>query len=408
MRLLDNVFKTLGIATIFVAGSGVAMAQNTNVVSAALEFNKFERAIAMQKVEDAEKSIVDAKEYIDLAMQHESTKNDEKAHYYNALINFGMVQIAGLDAEGDKYGAYQGDSIKGVIKNSIEIASKKRRWKGDLEDYFNGKTSQAIMIGEMMFKSSNYEMAFAGFASAYVIKDVAGIEEQKDDMMTNAVISAVRYIDTLTQQGKQEDAMKFVEGAMQVLPDSDQIAIEGVNLALGQDDLERAEAFFNVAAKNSPNNKELFSSMGSIYLAQADAENTKFVEMSIADDGYQEMSEHVEDLYTKAENNLKHALKIDPDYAEAAYNLGVLYLGRGEMLRSAASQMGLYNPDYEATNERSVQMYTNAIEPLETYIKHDPNNSGVLRVLFQVHRHAGNDEKAMEYRKRAEEVEAGE
>lgn len=393
----------IGIAVASLLFITQGYSQQNNVVSAAIAYQKFEPALMQQDAEGAKKHITEAKSLIDAAMLNESTADDSKANYYNVLINFGMISLASMD-EDESLEVYrtEGDSLEKVLKESIAKANTKNRWKRELADYFNRQTSQAIMIGEMMFKQKKYDMAFAGFAGAYQIKKMADIEEEREAMETNAIISARNYIDTLERSGENDKAIEFVSNALEMFPTSEDLAIAGVNLALNNEDLEKAEEFFKAAAVASPKNKVLFSNMGSIYLTEADKEFAKFNAMSITDDGYAEKSELVESLYAKAEKNLKHAIEIDPNYAEASYNLGVLYLSRAEKLKNTAGQMDFNNPDYDKVSAKSTEMYEKAIEPLETYIKQDPENVGVLNVLFQVHRNLGNSEKALDYKKRAD------
>jgi len=395
----------LGIlaSTLFIVTQ--SFGQSSNVISAAIEYNKYEPAFMQQDIKKAKEHLLEAKSFIDPAMTNESTINDEKANYYNVLINYSLMELSGF-GEFDDLKIYQNDSIIDILESSIKKASIKKRWKTELDDFFNRKVSQAVMIGEMMFKQKNFEMAYAGFAGAYQIKKIANIEEERDAMKTNAIISARNYIDTLERSNETKKAMEFISSALEMFPKSEELAIAGVNLALGNNDLDKAEEFFNAAAKVSPENKVLFSNMGSIYLTAADKAYKEFANMGITDDGYQQKSDEVEGLYTKAEKNLQRAIEIDPQYAEAAYNLGVLYLGRGEKLKITAAQMDFNNPDYDEVSQRSQDMYKKAIPPLEVYIAQDPNNSGVLNVLFQVHRNAGNNEKALEYKKRADAAAA--
>ncbi|RFC55151.1 tetratricopeptide repeat protein [Brumimicrobium aurantiacum] len=381
--------------------------QNSNVVSAALEFQKYQPAFQAQDFDKAKTHLMEAKKFIDPAMKDESTKTDPKANYYNAIINYSLMEMSTYNGDDESLKVYQNDSILDVIETSIGHTESKRRYKSETEDFFKSKVGQAVFIGESMFKQKKYDMAFAGFAGAYKVKEIANIEEEQDAMRTNAIISARNYIDTLSKTGENEKALEFISSALEMFPGSEDLAISGVNIALNNNDLEKAESYFDEAAKASPENKVLFSNMGSIFLTAADKAYAEFNEMEITDEGYQEKSDEVEGLYTKAENNLKRAIEIDPEYAEAAYNLGVLYLGRGEKLKTTAAQMDFNNPDYDKVSKRSQEMYKKAIDPLEIYIKQDPNNSGVLNVLFQVHRNAGNTEKALEYKKRAEAAAAG-
>src|SRR5690554_8091396 len=92
-----------------------------------------------------------------------------------------------------------------------------------------------------------------------------------------------------------------------MFPKSEELAIAGVNLALSNNDLNKAEEFFNAAAEVSPKNKVLFSDMGSIYLTAADKAYNEFARMEITAEGYQQKSDEVEDLYAKAEKKIGRA-----------------------------------------------------------------------------------------------------
>src|SRR5690554_8236052 len=101
-------------------------------------------------------------------MTHESTKMDAKAHYYNVMINFGLLEISSID-ESNELEAFtkNPDSILNVISSSIEIAGTKRRWKGETDDFFNKKIIQSVSTGEMMFEAKNFELSFNVFQVPY-------------------------------------------------------------------------------------------------------------------------------------------------------------------------------------------------------------------------------------------------
>tara|TARA_B100000508_G_scaffold141026_1_gene145293 strand:- start:74673 stop:75845 length:1173 start_codon:yes stop_codon:yes gene_type:complete len=376
-------------------------AQNSNVVSAAIEYKKYMPAMMQQNMDEAKSVLMEAKNLIDPAMNHEDTKDDEKANYYNGVIYFGLVE---LSTQFEELEQYQNEETMNMIKSSFEKAMESRKYKREVEDFVDRKVSQAMTIGQMMFQQKKFDVAYAGFAGAYELQKMIDVEDE--DMKNNAIISARNHIDTLKKQDKNEEAIEFIQQASEMFPKNSDIAIQGVNISLDMGDLEQAEKFFQAAADADPQNKALFSTMGSIFLSSADKGFQELQGMDVTDEGYPAKAEEVEMLYTKAENNLKRAIEIDPEYLDASYNLGVLYLGRGQKLEQKAKQMDYNDPNYETVMAKSEEMYTNAIDPLETYIKQDPNNAGVLQVLFQVHRRAGNTEKAVEYKKRYEAAAA--
>jgi tetratricopeptide (TPR) repeat protein len=400
MKLINIKVALVGASMLV----GLALsAQNSNVVSAALEYKKYTPALYSQEFDEAKKVLMDAKEFIDPAMKHESTKDDEKAHYYNAVIYFGLAELSSLEGNEDLK-SFQSEETMDMIKKSMLIAYNSRKYKRDVEDFVNQKVSMANMAGKTYFEKEEYKMAYAGFAGAYELQKMIDIEDEA--MKTNALISAKNAVATMKKEGNTDEALEFIESTREIFPTNADLAIEGVNIALDNGNMKKAEEFFNAAAEVDPENKLLFSSMGSIYLSSADKAYTELNEMDVTDESYVEKAEEVQILYTKAEDNLKRALKIDPKYLDASYNLGVLYLGRGEKLTQKANQMDFNDPQYEATTNKSEEMYKKAIDPLEVYIEADPNNVGVLTVLFQVHRRAGNTEKALEYKKRADAAAA--
>ena len=400
MKLINIKVALVGASMLL----GVQLkAQNSNVVSAALEYKKYTPALYSQDFDEAKKVLMEAKEFIDPAMEHESTKDEEKAHYYNAVIYFGLMELSGMEGNEDLK-PFQSEETMNMVKESMMIAYNSRKYKRDVEDFVNQKVSMANMAGKTFFEQEKYEMAYQGFAGAYELQKMIDIEDE--DMKTNALISAKNAVATMKKEGKSDEALEFIESTREVFPKNADLAIEGVNIALDNGNMKKAEEFFNAAAEVDPENKLLFSSMGSIYLSSADKAYSELNAMDVTDDGYAEKAAEVELLYKKAEDNLKRALEIDPEYLDASYNLGVLYLGRGEKLTKKAGQMDFNDPQYQPTMDKSEEMYKNAIAPLEVYIKQDPNNAGVLTVLFQVHRRAGNTEKALEYKKRADAAAA--
>ena len=398
MKLQKMKIALLGFA---LSATFVVQSQKSNVVSAAMEYQKYPKALMTQNYEEAKKLLLSAKDFIDPAMKDESTKNDEKAHYYNGVIHYSLIELSSIPGNEDLQ-AYQSEETMEMIKKSLKIANESRKFKRDVQDFVNQKVQQASNIGTMMFEQEKFDYAFAGFAGAYEIQKMIDVEDK--DMRNNAIVSAQNAINKMKDDGKTEEAIKFAEQVTEMFPKSMEIAIQGVNLSLDKGDLVKAESFFDKAIQADPENEILFTSMGSIFLLNGDELSSQLKTMELRDPNYAQTAENVESMYNKAEKNLKKALELNPKHRDAAYNLGVLYLGKGEKLTMEANQMDFNDPRYDEVLKQSEDMYKKAIDPFEMYIEEEPNNAGVLNVLFQVHRKAGNTEKALEYKKRAEEA----
>lgn len=377
-------------------------AQKSNVVSAAVEYKKFDMAFYGGNMEEATSVLLNCKSYIDPAMKDESTKDDPKAHYYNGIIHFGLMIVSGAQPEKEELKEFQSEETKDLVENSLKFAHNDKKFKTEVENYIDRWVNMMSMQGSMMFEKKDYEMAFAGFGGAYALRQMIDIEDE--DMRNNALVSAKNAVITMKNDGKTKEALEFIESTQELLPDNPDLAIEGINLSFELGEFEKAESFIDAVVNVNPDDKQLFASIGRIFLTNADEAKKTLMATDIYSPDYAIQTEKVDDLYGKAEKNLKRALEIDPKFADAAYDLGVLYLGQGEALKERVRQLDYEDPNREELEKKSEEKYAQAAVPLEVYIEQDPNNSAVLRVLYQVYYNAGNTEKALEYKKRSEEA----
>jgi len=380
----------------------LANAQKSNVVSAAVEYKKFDMAFYGGNMEEATSVLLNCKEYIDPAMNDESTKDDPKAHYYNGIIHFGLMIVSSAQPENEVLKQFQSEETKEIVERSLKLAHDDRKYKAEVESYIDRWVSMMSMQGSMMFEKKEYDMAFAGFGGAYALRQMIDIEDE--DMKNNALVSAKNAVITMKNEGKTKEALEFIESTQELLPDNPDLAIEGINLSFELGEFEKAESFIAAVVKVNPEDKQLFASIGRIFLTNADTQKKTLMEMDIYSPDYATQSSKVDELYAKAETNLKKALEIDPKYADAAYDLGVLYLGLGETMKERVRQLDYEDPNREELEKKSEELYAQAAVPLEIYVEQDPNNAAVLRVLYQVYYNAGNTEKALEYKKRSEEA----
>lgn len=396
-------FLKVSLLTLALVGAvNMVTAQKNNVVSAAVEYGKFDRYFFTGNMDEAKKVLLNSKKYIDPAMVDNSTKDDAKAHYYNAVIHFGLMMMSGMEAENEEMKAFQSEETRDMVEKSFKIAHNDKKYKRDVDDYINNWVSLLNAQAVGAFESKDFQMAFAGFAGAYSMKKMIGIEDQ--DFLTNSIIAAKNAITVLKADGKKQEALDFIEASGEVLPDNADLAIEGVNIALDLKNYEQADKFFASAANANPTDKTLFASMGRIYLTAADEKKNELLAMDIYNSEYNPTSEKVNELYGRSESYLKRSLEIDPTYPEAAYDLGVLYLGQGETLRERVRVLDYDDPNREELEKKSEEYYAMAAEPLEVYFKQDSKNAAVARVLFQVYTKAGNSAKALEYKKISESL----
>jgi tetratricopeptide (TPR) repeat protein len=103
------------------------------------------------------------------------------------------------------------------------------------------------------------------------------------------------------------------------------------------------------------------------------------------------------DKYSEAETQLLEALKIDPEYENATYNLGVTYVKWGTAMNKEAEQQGKITEDYK-------KKYEAALPYLEKVVEKDPSNVAIWELLGKVYSVLGMTEDANNAFKKADEL----
>ncbi|MFT5581575.1 MAG: hypothetical protein ACI9G9_000826 [Psychromonas sp.] len=140
-----------------VAISTFAFSQKKNETSAAVEYkNKFIPALRSQDFETAKKSIMNAKEFIDLAAAHPDTKDGEKTNYYKGEIYMGMSMIAQMT--GDTSIASDKTMQEGLdaYKKSYSIGKK---YQGDIEESVYKARVMFDQSANKMYNDGNFKAA---------------------------------------------------------------------------------------------------------------------------------------------------------------------------------------------------------------------------------------------------------
>lgn len=391
---------TLGVLTL----TSVAFGQKKNETSAAVVYKQqFQINMMKGKVDDAKKSLIEAKSFIDLAAAHEDTKNSQKTLWlkgeiYAAFLTVGMqsmdtsfMKIAGEDAMdvsaasfkqgfplGKKYQSDINDAVSQkivMLNNYAGMLYKAEQFNEAAELYtYQAKFSDAVQVLDSSAiynaslcyeKANNYEQAAAGY-------------EQLAKVNYRGTTSAILASSAYRKAGNLEKAKAIISEARKTAPSDRDLLLELVNTNIDAGDAAGAEKALADAIATDPENKQLHYTIGTIYI---------------------DLKEN-----DKAEKALNKALEIDPNYVDAQYQLGAHLVTWAGDLNTEARKLKFGDAQYDVMVAQSQEVYKRAVKPLEDYITGAPNDKAVLNILFQLHRNLGNSEKALDYKKRSDAI----
>ncbi len=402
MNLLRNTLSVIAI--------GLAVnvtAQKKNVTSAAVVYkNQYLPAMMKGKIEDAKKSLLEAKKYIDLASEHEETKDEQKTFWLKGEIYGAFFDVVMASAQ---KGSIDSSFIKEAGENPLEESIKAfkkgyplgKKYKSYIAQGVDKKRMTFNQMGGMLFDMKQYEPAAGMYDYQAKYADAVGMLDSS--AVYNAALS-------FGNAEKHEEAAKRYEKLVKAgykVNITGALASEAYRKA-GK--VDQAEAVINEARKKYPSDKGLLLQLVNTKLDAGDKEGAqKALEDAIAADAENKQLYYTIGTinfelneYEKATESLNKALEIDPEYEDALYQLGAVLVSWGTELKAQANKLPLGDPRYNDLDAKSNEKFKQALIPLEKYISKNPNDKQVLTILFQINRKLGNSEKALEYKKKAD------
>jgi tetratricopeptide (TPR) repeat protein len=362
------------LTLMFVVSMGFA--QNSKVVTA---YN-YQRNGKLEK----------AKEAIDEAVQHEKTMADAKAWYYRGNIYLDMALSADSnirtlvpDPLGVAYDSY---------KKAIEY-DEKEKYREDIDRFMEEIAKGYYNIGVLNYNASDYSEAASSFENTYkVYKELGKIDTVA---LFNAAVSA-------NLASEYERSLDYYKSVMELDYENPEIYISmgELNKALG-DTVAALEAL-KMGRERFPENFDILISETNIYLAQNNVEqaianleaalekekNNPTIYFAVGTN-YDQLG-----MFDKAKEAYKNAIALDPDYFEANYNLGALYVNKAAKLLDEANNLPLEDVEgYEKLKNQADDILKESLPYLEKAIELQPDDTNTLVSLKEIYTRLGMMEK---------------
>ncbi len=328
-----------------------------------------------------------ARESIDKAILNEKTMLDSKTWMYRGIIYLNIVFS-------DQYKSLDADALAKSLesfKKAMELDPEdKENQKIDIIPRINAISQQYFSIGVEKFNGTEFKLAAENFKTSF---DVSAIIQTVDTMaMENTALSYLRaedypkaieyygvlkslgvekpdiYKNIATAQrnmGDKEGMNKTIEEGRLKFPEDSGLLLEQINayLAMGQgakvvDDLKALVA-------KDPTNYSIYFVLGTIY---GDDTKPEMYNMELAVGYY------------------KQAIAVKPDYFDAIYNLGALYINESNKIQVKANQLPLTETKkYDELTEQANTIIREALPYLETAHQMDPTNAETVQVLKSIY-----------------------
>jgi tetratricopeptide (TPR) repeat protein len=392
-----------------------ANAQKVNTTSAAVAYKSAQKEMMYQKFAKSTDLLAEAKELIDKSSVHEDTKTDAKTWYYKALIYMDYSQAIAMSGDSVKMKAViteeYGNQTKKAFENAVEF-DKKGRYKSDLQNYVKSKADMLFNIAGQQYGLNtdegfgNAQQAYFGAAemmslveiidtNAYVNAAICAEKIKKYDLAVNSykVLAEHGYRDGLAyyymayaynQLGDDTNYKKAIDDGLAKHPGKKELIIESVNYNLSKGNKEEALKSLEKAIELDPTNKTVYFAAGSTFQDLMDADDSKLDEAT------------KKEFLEKAGSYYDKALEIDPNYQDAAYNKGAMYLNAGIDMDTKANNLPLGDPNEAKYKAEAKTLFEKAISALEIAHKLDAKNKPIVKYLKILYGKVGNKEKQLE------------
>ncbi len=328
-----------------------------------------------------------AKEAIDKAVEHSKTIDDSKTWMYRGIIYLNLVfseDYKSLDKNAlDK-------SLESFLKALELDPEDKLKRADDIDPRIEAIGQQYFAYGVDSFNAGEFVEASDKFKRSY---DVGKYVNKVDTLaLLNAALSSVRgdqfeqslnYYQELLDLGFVEaDVYKNMASAHRSLgnmdamfetlktgrekyPDDAGLMLEEINAYLAIGEGAKVVDDLKLLVEKDPQNYSIFFVLGTIY---GDETNEEMFDMDSA-----------ELYYGKA-------IEINPDYYDAIYNLGALYINQSNQLQVKANDLPLdATEEYEKITEEANAIIKKALPHLEKANELQPGNDETIAVLKSIY-----------------------
>jgi tetratricopeptide (TPR) repeat protein len=326
-----------------------------------------------------------AKEEIDKAAKHPKTINDPKTWLYRAIIYYGIA-TSPLPA------------FKNLDTNAIYVALKslekakeldvKHKYEDDINLNFNNIYNAFLGFGADYFNDKKYDKSLKAFEYAMKTAQILGISDTLPAY--NAGISAINA-------KKPELAAKFLKECIDNDFKEPKVYIYYSKSLKHMGDTAGAIEALNIGRKRYPDNLSILLNQAQNFLEKGESDKLiAYLKEAIAKDPQNKSNANYYLLIGQSYDQMgkqdsavyyyKKATEIKPDFYDAYYSIGAIYVNNGVEIQKEASDLPLEETEkYNALQAKATDYFKKGLPWLEKALELNPEDAETLGVLKQVY-----------------------
>jgi tetratricopeptide (TPR) repeat protein len=337
-----------------------------------------------------------AKEAIDKAVQNEKTKNDPKTWLYYGEIYYGIASSP-LPAF-RKLDSTAAMKAFNALKKAKSLDVKKKVNK-EANEYIKKLATVFYADGATVFKAKQYDKAIDYFKDAFQVSKELGSFD---------TTAAFNIGITGVLGNKPKIAVEYLKKCVDVKLNDPRIFVY-YNRALQQiGDTAGAAAAIQTGRSRFPGNLSLLLEQAQLYLERGESHQLiKSLKEAIAKKPDNPANANFNFLIGKsyddmgktdsAEMYYKAAFKVKPDFFEAYYNIGAIYVNKAAKIQKEANDLPLNkNKEYETLEKEANANLQKAIPWLEKAYKINPNDEPTFKGLKEAYARLKMNDKLKE------------
>ena len=377
----------------------VAFAQKSEIASAKQNYALYEVGLQTKSPMKKQLELLKlAKESTDKAIINDKTKDNAELWAYRSII-YSAIAITDTLNKANSEEAFKG--AQEAVANAKVFDTKKENTKF-IE---SAEQNLAIMMqnkGVAAFNKKDYKQAYTSF------KFIADVKPQDSlfNMYTAIAANSAQMYD---------EAAKYFRKTIEVNPKNPALYDELAKVYLAKTDTTNALKVIEEGRIKHPEYMTLIYDELNIYLNRGlAAQQVSKIENAIAKDPKNKTLFFVAGVaysankqLDKAEESYNKALAIDPSYADAIYNLAVIYINRGNDYITQANKLPnnkTSDVKYNELKKKFEGELSKAVPLLEKARELSPKDVNTLNTLREVYIKLNKLDKAAEVKKTLDQM----